>query len=409
MKAKSSMTRFVQRPLCGAALPHRLAELPIPPKEVWLAGALPRIASVGVVGTRHPTVEAEAFAHSLARDLSWQGALVVSGGASGIDSAAHRGALAAGGPSLVVAPAGLEHPYPEQNAGLFDEVLAAGGGYLSIRAPHQAALLASFFERNAVLAALCDVVVVVQSPFRSGARNAASAARKLGRPLCVVPSAPWEPKGRGCIAELRLGAIAIGGVRDVLELLRSRGALLLPAALRSGRVEVVTSGDLAACAVAFPEGPGTGPQRVQGAVSAGAKRTRVTKLRSAATGLREHSAQPMAEREPAPVPRPIEPDRSRFFMRGSNGDNATPLANAASGALSTSGPASVQLPLFRRGEDRSTDRAIVRAIQSGATSIDAIVEAAALSVGVVQAALLGLELDGAVVRDADCGYRLARQ
>ncbi len=214
--------------LSGNTLPPRFADLPDPPPEAWLVGSLPRLPAVGIVGTRHPTADGERFAFELAHALSAAGAVVLSGGALGIDAAAHRGALAAGGLSVVVAPAGFYSPYPEQNSGLFTEVVAAGGGYLSLAPAYERAHLASFFRRNAILACLCDVLVLVQAPFRSGARNAAAAARKLGRPLLVVPSAPWEAKGRGCIAELRLGGEAIDSSAQVIRSLVARGAALIP-------------------------------------------------------------------------------------------------------------------------------------------------------------------------------------
>ncbi len=108
---------------------------------------------------------------------------VLSGGAAGIDTEAHRGALAARGVTVVVAPAGFERPFPEQNAELFGQVVAAGGAYLSLPEPNCPATRGIFFARNACLVALAHLVVVVESPIRSGARNAAAHARRLGPAL----------------------------------------------------------------------------------------------------------------------------------------------------------------------------------------------------------------------------------
>ena len=137
-------------------------------------------------------------------------------GAAGIDSAAHRGALAAAGQTLVVAPAGWHKPYPENNRQLFQEIVTRGGGYLSLVEPDKGAVSGHFFARNAVLVALAKATVVVQAPLRSGSRNAAHVARKLGRLLYVVPSAPWVETGAGCVLELKLGARPLGSVRDML-------------------------------------------------------------------------------------------------------------------------------------------------------------------------------------------------
>lgn len=216
------MTKVADRCLTGSALPGRLADLEEPPECLFLRGELPRGPAVAIVGTRTPTEDYERFAHRLASDLAEAGVTVLSGGAEGIDTQAHRGALAAGGVTVVVAPGGFERPYPEQNAGLFREIVAAGGAYLSLTEPHSPAPRGIFFARNACLVALAHVVVVVESPVRSGARNASKWARRLGRPLFVVPAPPWHMNGRGSLAELRLGARVLITVKDLFKALRDQ-------------------------------------------------------------------------------------------------------------------------------------------------------------------------------------------
>ena len=191
-------------------------DLPRPPRRLYLNGAIPKIPMIAIVGTRHPTPEAEDFARTLARQVAEHGFGVISGGAAGIDTAAHEGALAAAGQTLVVAPAGWDESYPEANRKLFHDIVARGGGYLSVVAPDQRALRHNFFVRNAVLVALSKATVVVQAPVRSGARNSAHVARRIGRLLFAVPSAPWVERGAGCILELRLGARPLGCLGDLL-------------------------------------------------------------------------------------------------------------------------------------------------------------------------------------------------
>jgi DNA processing protein len=174
---------------------------------------------VAVVGTRHPTTEGRTYAHEFARELAARGVTILSGGAGGIDTAAHHGALDAGGSTVVVAPAGFDTPFPEQNRELFRKVVSKGGGYLSLVSPDTPAPIYGFFPRNACLVALAHVVVVVEAPFRSGARNAAKHARRLGRPLFVAAGPPWMKKSRGCTAELELGARPLVGPEQVLDLL----------------------------------------------------------------------------------------------------------------------------------------------------------------------------------------------
>jgi DNA processing protein len=225
------MVEPVSRILSGALLPPRLRDLPHPPRKVHLLGELPRGPGVAVVGTREPCAEARQFGLELARDLARAGIIVLSGGAEGIDTAAHLGALEGGGQTVVMAPAGHLKPFPPQNAGLFRTIVERGGAYLSTHPPDEAALRGGFFARNGCLVALAHVLVVVEAPFRSGARNAAAWARRLARPLLVVPSAPWIPTGRGSILELRLGGKVCTGAKDVLQTLEQ--ALVIPA----GRVD----------------------------------------------------------------------------------------------------------------------------------------------------------------------------
>lgn len=256
------------RRLSGADLPHRLGDLPRPPSTLYLHGELPRGPAVAVVGTRRPTPEAVTFTKSLAATLSEAGVAVLSGGAVGIDSAAHEGALGAGTPTVVVAPAGFEFPFPELNRDLFSSILADGGAYLSLVPDEQPARTSAFFARNACLAALAHVVVVVEAPFRSGARNAARWAKKLSRPLLVVPSAPWNPRGTGSLLELRRGAGFCTRPRDVIDELERLRVHALPEPRRLERPKERPQVELPL----FSGGCSPpGKEAVLGAVAAGAR------------------------------------------------------------------------------------------------------------------------------------------
>jgi DNA processing protein len=249
------------RTLCGSALPYRLADLEQPPELLYLRGELPRGPAVAIVGTRRPTRFGTRFAEALGHDLARAGVAVLSGGAAGIDTAAHEGALRARGTTVAVGPAGWRRPFPSENKQLFERIVRAGGGYLSLVADTVPATQAAFFARNACLVALSNVVVVVEAGFRSGALNAARWARELGRPVLVVPHSPWNKKGRGCIVELRRGASICEGPVDVLRQLDR--LLLSPLPLGDAPVQ--------------PNLPLTGPpglqadaNRVRAAIAAGA-------------------------------------------------------------------------------------------------------------------------------------------
>jgi DNA processing protein len=212
-----------ERILTGSELPPRLRDLESPPAEVYARGELPRGPAVAVVGTRRSTEQGEAYARQLCAELAAHGVAILSGGAIGIDTAAHLGALEARGTTVVVAPCGYDRPYPASNGALFRRIVEAGGAYVSLVSGSVSATSASFFPRNGCLVALAHAVVMVQAPLRSGARNALAQARRLGRPVLVAPEAPWRPEGAGCIAELKLGARPIASYRDVLAVLEQQG------------------------------------------------------------------------------------------------------------------------------------------------------------------------------------------
>jgi DNA processing protein len=198
--------------------PARLCDLADPPVELELAGQLPALSPVvAIVGTRRPDRRGAAFARRLSRELAEAGCLIVSGGALGIDSEAHRGALEAGAPTVAILPSSLDDPYPLKNRQLFTEIASAGG--LLSELPLGTPIFRSrFLHRNRLVAALADVVVVVQAPARSGALSTAAAARRLGRPVLGVPHAPGDPLGEGCLALLARGAGICRGSADVLSL-----------------------------------------------------------------------------------------------------------------------------------------------------------------------------------------------
>lgn len=172
------------------------------------------------MGARAASAEAVAYTHDLAASLVKQGVVIWSGGARGIDAAAHRGALAASGATVAVLGGGLKHASPPENLDLFDEIAASGGAVLSPYDDDHPALHQGFLYRNRVLAAAAQALVVVECDIKSGARSAAAAARRLKRPVGVVPRAPWDAYGAGNHLELtRHQALPIVGAFDVLRIL----------------------------------------------------------------------------------------------------------------------------------------------------------------------------------------------
>jgi len=200
---------LVQLTPLDPAYPTRLRHLDgAPPSLTTRGGSLEAECAVAVVGSRAAVPAAREFAGTLARALVAARAVVVSGGAEGIDAAAHQGALEAGGRTWVVAPTGHGQCFPPCHESLFEAIASGPGAMLWPFADgyqHRSAFLA----RNRVLAALSDAVVVVQAGMPSGALHAASCARQLNKPLWVVPAAPWMEEFAGSRQLLEAGALPL--------------------------------------------------------------------------------------------------------------------------------------------------------------------------------------------------------
>ena len=173
-------------------------------RPVHVRGVVPGDGpAVAIVGARAASAVAMDRAHAVARHLAERGVHIVSGGALGVDGAAHRGALAGGGTTTVVLGSGVDVYYPQRHARLFDQILAHGGGLASLLPAGTLPRSSTFVQRNPLIAALADVVIVVEADVRSGSLSTAGAARKLGK---IV--AAW-PGSRGCDQLLATGAAVI--------------------------------------------------------------------------------------------------------------------------------------------------------------------------------------------------------
>lgn len=168
---------------------------------------------VTVVGSRVCSAEGRAFARGLGGELARAGVLVVSGGADGIDTAAHEGALEAGGRTAVVLGMGLG--VASHSHALWRRVLEGGGVVVSPFDDETQHRRGHYFLRNELMALLGEVTVVIERQVRSGAANTTAHARRHGRVVLAVPQAPWSV-GRGCIEELQLGARPVRDPADVL-------------------------------------------------------------------------------------------------------------------------------------------------------------------------------------------------
>ncbi|MBD8060526.1 DNA-protecting protein DprA [Cellulomonas sp. JH27-2] len=195
--------------------------------ESGLAASLDR--SVAIVGSRASTAYGERVAVDLAAGAVDSGCAVVSGGAYGIDAAAHRGAVARGGPTLVLLAGGVDRAYPAGNARLFEAVVE-GGGALASEVPVGAVPTRSrFLQRNRLIAAGARATVVVEAAWRSGAMSTAHHAVGLLRPVGAVPGPVTSVASAGCHRLLREGAaVCVTDAAEVLELVGRSGADVVP-------------------------------------------------------------------------------------------------------------------------------------------------------------------------------------
>lgn len=190
------------------------------PFVLWCRGVLPDRPAVAVVGSRASTGYGERVAFDLAEGLVRRGATVVSGGAYGIDAAAHRGAILAGGPTVVVLAGGVDRSYPAGNARLFEEALATGGAVVSEVPPGALPTKSRFLQRNRLIAAVAGATVVVEAAWRSGALSTAHHAADLLRPVGAVPGPVTSAASAGCHRLLREGAaVCVTDADEVAELL----------------------------------------------------------------------------------------------------------------------------------------------------------------------------------------------
>jgi DNA processing protein len=201
-----------------AAFPAQLRLDPQPPAVLFVRGDLEVLASrrVGVVGTRNATQGGRDVAYGLGRALAEEGVAVVSGLAKGIDGAAHRGVLAVtGGRPIAVVGNGPDPPYPKVNAPLWGEVCERGV-LLSEWPPGTPPEAFRFPLRNRILAALSEVLVVVESRERGGSLITAQAAMERSIDVMAVPGSVRNRAAAGTNHLLRDGAAPVTGVEDVL-------------------------------------------------------------------------------------------------------------------------------------------------------------------------------------------------
>ncbi len=215
--------------LACAEYPERLKEIYDPPPVLWVRGAVQLLTrpSIAVVGTRHPSPYGTGVAEMLSRDLAARLLIIVSGMARGIDTCAHKGALAARTPTIAVWGTGIDVVYPKENKRLAEEIIATGGTIVSEVPMGTFPAPQNFPRRNRIISGLSIGVLVVEASENSGTRVTARCAAEQDRDLYAVPGNvtaknSWTPN-----TLIKQGAKLVASWEDVWEDLPSQVRLQL--------------------------------------------------------------------------------------------------------------------------------------------------------------------------------------
>jgi DNA processing protein len=195
--------------------PAGLRDLEEPP-SLFVLGETSEAPAVGLVGTRRCTRYGLGLALSFGRALAMSGWTTVSGLARGIDAAAHRGCLDAGGEAVAVLGSGVDVVYPVENGDLYRRILEGNGAVMSEYPPGTPPDRWHFPARNRLIAAISSAVVVVEAGEKGGALITARLAGEVGRPVLAVPGDIDRPASIGCNRLIRDGAIPVLGPEDLI-------------------------------------------------------------------------------------------------------------------------------------------------------------------------------------------------
>nr|WP_114210944.1 DNA-processing protein DprA [Acidisarcina polymorpha] len=215
------------------AYPERLREIFDPPPLLWVHGDVKLLIqpAIAVVGTRHPTPYGLGMAEMLSRDLALRGLIVLSGMARGVDTAAHKGALAAQSPTIAIWGTGIDVIYPKENKALAQQILAGGGAIVSEYKLGTFPAPQNFPRRNRLLSGISIGVLVVEAGEHSGTRVTARCAIEQNRDVYAVPGNVTNKGAWGPNTLIKQGAKLVATWEDVWEDLPSQVRLQLESRL----------------------------------------------------------------------------------------------------------------------------------------------------------------------------------
>jgi DNA processing protein len=218
----------------SSVYPKRLSSLKDPPKHIHSRGNSNLLASghpiVAIVGSRRGTAYGTEVTNKIVKQLVRHNIIIMSGLAIGIDTCAHKAALEHGGATIAVVPSDVTHIYPRQNRHIAEQIVASNGLLISEHEHKPTLLPFEFIKRNRLIAALCDMLIVIEATHKSGTLGTARTAKSLGKHVGVIPGNITSTLSNGANQLLHEGAQPILSYKDVLSLLKitEQAQLALP-------------------------------------------------------------------------------------------------------------------------------------------------------------------------------------
>lgn len=206
MKLEREKIRFI--PSFSELFPEKLLLIPDPPYALYVKGKLPSetVKTVAIVGARQCTPYGETYAYEFGKKLAMNGVVIVSGMARGIDGMGQRGALVGKGMTVAVFGCGVDVCYPKEHGGLYRDILEHEGGLLSEFPPGTPPLSRHFPQRNRIISALSDVILVMEAKEKSGSLITADMALEQGKDIYALPGPVSSSLSQGCNLLIRQGA-----------------------------------------------------------------------------------------------------------------------------------------------------------------------------------------------------------
>ena len=211
--------RIKEIPISSNEYPDKLRDIPKPPQQLYVLGneTLLKSNGIAVIGPMSYSEYGKKYALKFAKELAEQGLTIISGMALGIDTFAHQGALKANGKTIAVLGCGFNNIFPEENAGLMEEILESGGTVVSEYMPNVKPGSQRFIERNRIVSGLSMGVLVIEAIHRSGTSVTAGMAKEQDKTVFCIPRNLGEKNGVGTNRLIKSGAKLVTNSDDILD------------------------------------------------------------------------------------------------------------------------------------------------------------------------------------------------